>query len=80
MSSQLPLSQQAEVLTGRSGLLSPFLIQSGFLNPIPQDMTRAQLGTGGKYTDPIFDLSGPTGGRPGETLAAWVVTLPPGQT
>jgi hypothetical protein len=80
MSSQLPLSQQAEVLTGRSGLLSPFLIQSGFLNPIPQETTRAQLGTGGSYTGPIFDLSGPTGGRPGETLAAWVVTLPPGQT
>ncbi len=80
MSSQLPLSQQAEVLTGGSGLLSPFLIQSGFLNPIPQETTRAQLGTGGSYTGPIFDLSGPTGGKPGETLAAWVVTLPPGQT
>jgi hypothetical protein len=80
MSSQLPLSQLAEVLTGGSGLLSPFLIQSGFLNPIPHETTKAQLGTGGSASDPIFDLSGPTGGRPGETLVAWVLTLPQEQT
>ncbi len=79
-STLLPLSQQAEVLTGGSGLLSPFLIQSGLLNPIPHETTKAQLETGGSSTDAIFDLSGPAGGRPGETLVAWVVTLPPGQT
>jgi hypothetical protein len=79
-STQLPLSQQAEVLTGGSGLLSPFLIQSGFLNPIPHETTKAQLETGGSSTGPIFDLSGPTGGRPGETLVAWVLTLPQEQT
>jgi hypothetical protein len=79
-STQLPLSQQAEVLTGGSGLLSPFLIQSGFLNPIPREMTKAQLGTGGRTSDPIFELSGPTGGRSGETLVAWVLTLPQEQT
>jgi hypothetical protein len=80
MSAQLPLSQQAEVLTGGSGLLSPFLIQSGFLNPIPHETTKAQLETGGRSSDPIFDLSGPTGGRAGETLVAWVLTLPEEQT
>ncbi len=79
-STQLPLSQQAEVLAGGSGLLSPFLIQSGFLNPIPHETTKAQLGTSGSSTGPIFDLSGPTGGRPGETLVAWILTLPQEQT
>jgi hypothetical protein len=96
-STQLPESQQAQVLTGGSGLLSPFgdppmqtgflsplegpIMQSGFLNPIPHETTKAQLGTGGSATDPvIFDLSSPTGGKLGETLAAWVLTLPPGQT
>lgn len=79
-STLLPLSQQAEVLTGGSGLLSPFLINSGFLNPIPHETTKAELGTGGSSPDPTFDLSEPTGGRPGETLVAWVLTLPPGQT
>jgi hypothetical protein len=28
----------------------------------------------------IFDLSAPAGGQPGETLVAWVLTLPQGQT
>jgi hypothetical protein len=80
-STQLPESQQAQVLTGGSGLLSPFLSRTGFLNPIPHETTNAQLDTGGSATDPIiFDLSSPTGGKPGETLAAWVLTLPPGQT
>jgi hypothetical protein len=79
-STQLPLSQQAQVLTAGSGLLSPFLMQSGFLNPIPYETTKAQLETGGSSTGPIFDLSGPTGGRPGETLVAWVLTLPQEQT
>jgi hypothetical protein len=79
-STQLPLSQQAEVLTGGSGLLQPLLIQSGFLNPIPHETTKAQLGTGRRSSDPIFELSGPTGGRPGETLVAWVLTLPQEQT
>jgi hypothetical protein len=77
---QLPMSQQAQVLTGGSTLLFPFM-QSGFLNPIPHEATKAQLGTGGRSTDPIiFDLTGPTGGRPGETLVAWVLTLPQEQT
>ena len=81
MSTQLPESQQAQVLTGGSGLLSPFLTRTGFLNPIPHETTKAQLGTRGSATDPIiFDLSSPAGGKPGETLAAWVLTLPPGQT
>ena len=56
-------------------------MQSGFLNPIPHETTKAQLGTGGSSTAQIiFDLSGPIGGKPGETLAAWVLTLPAGQT
>jgi hypothetical protein len=76
----LPVSQQAQVLTGGSTLLFPFM-RSGFLNPIPHETTKAQLGTGGSSTDPvIFDLAGPTGGRPGETLVAWVLTLPQEQT
>jgi hypothetical protein len=86
---QLPVSQQQQALTGMSGLLSPNvsggiippLIQlSGLVNPIPHETTTAQLGTGGSSTDSIFDLSGPTGGQPGETLVAWVLTLPAGQT
>jgi hypothetical protein len=77
---QLPMSQQAQVLTGGSTLLLPFM-QSGFLNPIPHETTKAQLGTGGRSADPIiFDLTGPTGGRPGETLVAWVLTLPQEQS
>ena len=77
----LPVSQQAQVLTGGSTLLFPFPTQSGFLNPIPHETTKAQLGTGGRSADPIiFDLTGPTGGRPGETLVAWVLTLPQEQT
>ena len=36
---------------------------------------------GASATDPIiFDLSGPIGGKPGETLVAWVLTLPPEET
>jgi hypothetical protein len=78
---QLPMSQRAQVLTGGSTLLFPFPTQSWFLNPIPHETTKAQLGTGGRSTDPIiFDLTGPTGGRPGETLVAWVLTLPQEQT
>ena len=79
------MSQQQEVLAGMSGLLSsnnpvviPPLIQfSGLINPIPYETTKAQLGSGGSSTDPIiFDLSGPRGGKPGETLVA--VPPPPG--
>jgi cytoskeletal protein CcmA (bactofilin family) len=80
---QLPLSQQAEVLTGGSGLLqtSNPSMKSGFLNPIPRERTKAQIGTGDSSTGQIiFDLSGPTGGRPGETLVAWILTLPQEQT
>ena len=54
---------------------------SGLISPIPYETTEAQLGTGGSSTDPVrFDLSGPAGGQPGETLVAWVLTLPPGET
>ena len=88
-SAQLPMSQQQEVLAGMSGLLSsnnpvvipPLIQSSGLINPIPYETTEAQLGSGGSSTDPIiFDLSGPRGGKPGETLVAWVLTLPPGKT
>jgi hypothetical protein len=80
---QLPMSQQQQVLMGMSGLLSPNppLMFSGLINPIPYETTQAQLGTGGSATDrAIFDLPGPTGGNPGETLVAWVLTLPQGKT
>src|SRR5262249_7887106 len=80
---QLPVSQQAQVLapppqpgTPGSGLLSP-KTTLGFLNAIPLETTTTQLGTGGHSPGPIlFDLSGPAGGKPGETLVAWVLTLP----
>jgi hypothetical protein len=88
-SAQLPVSQQVEVLApltgGKSGGLlfdnpSPLRF-SGLLSPIPYETTKAQLGTGGSSTDrAMFELSGPAGGKPGETLVAWVLTLPPGQT
>jgi hypothetical protein len=79
---QLPMSQQTQVLTSGTGLLSdPPMKKSGLLNPIPQETTKAELGTGGSSTAPIiFDLSGPVGGRPGETLVAWILTLPQEQT
>jgi hypothetical protein len=89
-SAQLPTSQQATVLGGMSGLLhleptfgsdSLPMFASGFVNPIPHETTKAQLETGGSATGPvIFDLSNPAGGKPGETLVAWVLTLPQGQT
>jgi hypothetical protein len=90
-SALLPRSQQAAVLGGMSGLLQPEqqlgttgslpMFASGFVNPIPHETTKAQLETGGSSTDPvIFDLSSPAGGKPGETLVAWVLTLPQGQT
>jgi len=83
-STQLPLSQQAKVLTGGSGLLFQFAdppMKSGFLNPIPRETTKVEIDTGGSSTDPIiFDLSGPAGGRPGATLVAWILTLPEEQS
>jgi len=79
----LQTPQQIQVL-GRSGLLfnnTPTLQFSGFLDPIPHETTKAQLGTGSSSTDrAIFDLSGPAGGKPAETLLAWVLTLPQEQT
>jgi hypothetical protein len=51
------------------------VVQSGFLNPIPSSTTTV--------TDPIqssflnFCITGPTGGRPDQTLLAWVLMLPP---
>jgi hypothetical protein len=88
-SAQLPVSQQQEVLTSMSGLLlsndppiiPPLMQVSGLISPVPYETTEAQLGTGGSSTDPVrFDLSGPAGGQPGETLVAWILTLPPGET
>jgi hypothetical protein len=80
---QLPTSQQDEVLTGGSGLLikNPPLVFSGLADPIPYETTKAQLDTRGSATGrAIFDLSGPVDGKPGETLVAWVLTLPEEQT
>jgi hypothetical protein len=76
----LPESQQRVVLTGRSGLLNSSMT-SGFLNPIPHVTTKAQLEPGDGPADrAVFDLSGLTDGRPGETLVAWILTLPQEQT
>ena len=76
----LPESQQRAVLTGGSGLLDTSM-QSGFLNPIPHVTTKAQLEPGDGPADrAVFDLSGLTDGRPGETLVAWILTLPQEQT
>jgi hypothetical protein len=81
---QLPTSQQMEVLNGKSGLLfvnNPTLQFSGLLDPIPHETTKAQLETGGSSTgQAVFDVSSPIGGKPGETLVAWILTLPEGQT
>jgi cytoskeletal protein CcmA (bactofilin family) len=78
---QLPVSQQAQVLTGGSNLLFPFAIQSGLLNPIPHETTKAQIETDGSSSaSVIFDVASPTGGRPGETLVAWILTLAEEQT
>ena len=89
-SAQLPMSQQQQVLAGMSGLLfpnvsggiivPPLMQSSGLINPIPYETTKAQLGTGDSGDPIIFDLSAPSGGKPGETLVAWVLTLPPGET
>jgi hypothetical protein len=80
----LPESQQTEVVNGGSGLLynnSPTATFSGLLNPIPRETTTAQLETGDGSTDRVvFDLSSPVDGKPGETLVAWVLTLPEQQT
>jgi hypothetical protein len=80
---------QQQAVLGTSGLLfdnplppnGPTLQFSGLLDPIPHETTKAQLGTGGSSTDrAIFDLSGPAYGKPGETLVAWILTLPQEQT
>jgi len=85
----LPESQQRVVLQGNSGLLLPCTSGSpcpsasmtGFLNPIPHVTTKAQLEPGDGPADrAVFDLSGLTDGRPGETLVAWILTLPQEQT
>jgi hypothetical protein len=51
-----------------------FAFLSNFLYPIPSTITMA---TGG---DATFDVSGLTNGSPGETLLAWILTLPQGFT
>jgi hypothetical protein len=87
-SAQLPVTQLGQAVDGLdrglSGLLftnTPTLQFSGLLSPIPQETTKAQLGTGGSSTDrAIFDVSAPIGGKPGETLLGWVLTLPQEQT
>ncbi len=73
---QLPESQQTEVLAGGSGLLLRNIQLGGLISPIPYETTKAQLGTGGSSGRVIFDLSGPVDGKPGETLVAWVLSLP----
>jgi hypothetical protein len=86
---QLPVSQQVGALKTGSGLLfdnignnggpviPPLFQLSGLLAPIPYETTKAQLETGGGSANRvIFDLSGPVDGKPGETLVAWVLTLP----
>jgi hypothetical protein len=84
---QLPVSQQAQVLTGGSNLLLPnplvgaLPMKSGLLNPIPHETTKAQIETDGSSSASIiFGVSGPTGGKPGETLVAWILTVPQEQT
>jgi hypothetical protein len=63
----LPLSQQGYVLD-----------PSGFLNPVADTPTIAsQTKTGSPIT---FNLSGPTGGLSGDTLTAWILIVPQGQT
>src|SRR5262249_27925742 len=78
--------------TANSGLLSTNLnfippnpltspTKSGLLNPIPLETTKAQAGTGGSAGDAVtFDVTSPIGGRPGETLVAWILMLPQEQT
>jgi hypothetical protein len=77
--SQLPVPQKTQVLSGGSGLLFPNTTLD-FLNPIPHETTQAQVETGGSIGSIVFDLSGPTSGGPGETLVAWILTLPKEQT
>jgi hypothetical protein len=88
-STTLPKSQQTQVVGNAnltpalpgSGLLYQPTINTGFLHPIPFETTKAQAATGGSSTDRvIFDLSRTVGGKPGETLVAWVLTLPQEQT
>lgn len=92
-STQLPASQQGKAVEGldtnnqnlgHSGLLfdnQPKLQFSGLLRAIPQETTKAQLGTGESSTDrAVFDLAGPAGDKPGATLLGWVLTLPKEQS
>jgi hypothetical protein len=79
----LPTSQQTKTLG--SGLLfdnvSSPLNFAGLLNPIPLETTAAQLGTEDGSTDRVvFELSSPIDGKPGETLVAWILTLPEERT
>jgi hypothetical protein len=79
---QLPTPQQTEALNNPAdGLLNlngpPALKFSGLVDPIPYETTKAQLETGGSSAArAVFDLSGPVDGKPGETLVAWVLSLP----
>ena len=81
---QLQVPQEAKVLDPKNGLLltnNPALMFSGLINQIPHETTKAEVGTGGRSPNrAIFDLSGPIDGKPGQTLVAWILTLPPEQT
>jgi hypothetical protein len=48
---------------------------SGFLNPIPSTTTTVTDPTDASFLN--FCITGPTNGRPDETLLAWVLVLPP---
>jgi len=73
----LPTSQQRAVLNGRSGLLQVPIQFGGLSQPIPYETTTAQLDTGDSPAGRVvFDLSGPVDGKPGETLTAWILSLP----
>jgi hypothetical protein len=70
---------------GRKQLAPPVCqrppVKGGLLSPIPYETTKAQAETGGISTaSMMFDLSGPTGGKPRETLIAWILTLPRDQS
>jgi len=68
-------------LSNNPPIIPPPIQLSGLISPIPYETTEARLGTGGSSADPVrFDLSGPAGGQPGETLVAWILSLPPGKT
>jgi hypothetical protein len=89
---QLPVPQETKVLDPNNGLLCCLFTNTnpatglplnfaGLVSPIPQETTKAEVGTDGRSTNrAVFDLSGPDGGKPGQTLVGWILTLPQKQT